>query len=264
MIKLIITDLDGTLLKRGNQSLDKSTLEIIEKLQQQGIMFAAASGRQYPNMRRLFDYVGEDMYYVCENGSIIFHNEEEYCKKTMPKEISLELIHDILEVDGAEALISGAKTSYLMPKTESFYNRMANIVKNDVTLVEDINKVEEDFIKISMYMAGYERVPADINERFREKYKKDLLPTDSGNGWLDFVPKGSSKGTAVQYLMDHLGIKEDEVMIFGDHENDISMLKLTDNSYIMAHSNDYMKQYAKNECVTVDEVLEEMLAEMVI
>lgn len=263
MIKLIITDLDGTLLKRGNQSLDSSTLETIEQLKRQGILFAAASGRQYPNMRRLFDYVGEDMYYICENGSIIIHNEEEYCKKTMPKKVSLDLIQDILAVDGAEALISGARTSYLMPKTESFYNRMANIVKNDITLVEDINAVEEDFIKISMYMAGYERVPEEINQRFREKYESVLLPTDSGNGWLDFVPKGSSKGTAVSYLLEHLKITPDEVMIFGDHENDISMLKLTDNSYIMAHSNDYMKQYAKHECVTVDEVLETMLEKVI-
>lgn len=258
MIKLIVTDLDGTLLKRGSQSLDPSTLALIDQLKKQGILFAAASGRQYPNMRRLFDYVGDDLYYICENGSIILHKEEEYCKKTMPKELSIALIEDILAVDGAEALISGARTSYLMPKTESFYNRMANIVKNDVTIVKDIHTVEEDFIKISMYMAGYERVPEEINNRFREKYGNDLLATDSGNGWLDFVPKGSSKGTAVAYLMEQLGIESDEVMIFGDHENDISMLTLTDHSYIMAHSNDYMKQYAKQECTTVDEVLETM------
>lgn len=259
MIKLIVTDLDGTLLKRGNQSLDPSTLELIEQLKKQGILFAAASGRQYPNMRRLFGYVGEDMYYICENGSIMIHKEQEYYKKTMPKALSIELIEDILAVDGAEALISGARTSYLMPKTESFYNRMANIVKNDITMVKDIHTVEEDFIKISMYMAGYERVPANINDRFREKYGNDLLATDSGNGWLDFVPQGSSKGTAVTYLMEHLGLTPEEVMIFGDHENDISMLKLTDHSYIMAHSNDYMKQYAKQECATVDEVLEKMV-----
>lgn len=255
MIKLIVTDLDGTLLKRGTQALSPSTLALIAKVKEQGILFAAASGRQYPNMRRLFDYVGEDMYYVCENGSLIIHKEKEYFKKSMEKELSIELIEDILAVDGAEALISGARTSYLMPKTESFYNRMANIVKNDITLVEDIYTVEENFVKVSMYMAGYERVPEEINSRFREKYSKQLLVTDSGNGWLDFVPQGSSKGTAIEYLMEHLQITPEEIMVFGDHENDISMLKLTDNSYIMAHSSDYMKQYAKQECETVDEIL---------
>lgn len=212
MIKLIVTDLDGTLLKRGTQALSPSTLALIAKVKEQGILFAAASGRQYPNMRRLFDYVGEDMYYVCENGSLIIHKEKEYFKKSMEKELSIELI-------------------------------------------EDIYTVEENFVKVSMYMAGYERVPEEINSRFREKYSKQLLVTDSGNGWLDFVPQGSSKGTAIEYLMEHLQITPEEIMVFGDHENDISMLKLTDNSYIMAHSSDYMKQYAKQECETVDEIL---------
>ena len=259
MVKLVITDLDGTLLRRGKPELEKSTFELIHRLQKKGILFAAASGRQYQNMRKLFKEAGDEMYFVCENGSLILHKGEEYRRLVIEKEVSLPLIHDILQVEGAEALISGVSTYYLCPKTESFYNRMQNDVKSEVTLVQDIDQVEEDFIKVSMYMKGHETVPYEINQRFRQKYGEKLFATDSGNGWLDFVPKNSSKGSAVTYLMEKLHLKPEEIMVFGDHENDISMLVLTENSYVMAHAQDKIKQYAKHECNTVDEVLETML-----
>ena len=54
MIKLIASDLDGTLLHGGAQELPQRTIQLIHELTQKGIHFVAASGRQYPNMRRLF------------------------------------------------------------------------------------------------------------------------------------------------------------------------------------------------------------------
>ena len=60
MIKLIASDLDGTLLLNGAQDLPEEMFDLIPRLKKAGILFAAASGRQYANMRRLFAPVVSD------------------------------------------------------------------------------------------------------------------------------------------------------------------------------------------------------------
>ena len=66
MIKLIASDLDGTLLQNGAQELDPIIFDQIRTLKENGIHFAAASGRQYPNLRRLFAPVQDDISYIAE------------------------------------------------------------------------------------------------------------------------------------------------------------------------------------------------------
>ena len=77
MIKLIASDLDGTLLQNGAQSLPEHVIPFIEKLAtEHGILFVAASGRQYPNLLRLFGSASKHMAFICENGSLVFHKDK--------------------------------------------------------------------------------------------------------------------------------------------------------------------------------------------
>ena len=74
MIKLIASDLDGTLLQNGAQELNPKVFDQIRALAENGIRFVAASGRQYPNLRRLFAPVQDDISYIAENGSLCIHD----------------------------------------------------------------------------------------------------------------------------------------------------------------------------------------------
>ena len=73
MIKLIASDLDGTLLQNGAQELTPRAVSLVRKLTEKGIYFVAASGRQYANERRLFAPVRDDISYIAENGSVCIH-----------------------------------------------------------------------------------------------------------------------------------------------------------------------------------------------
>ena len=73
MIRLIASDLDGTLLKNGAQMLSPEIFELIPALKKRGIHFVAASGRQYANIRRLFAPLQDEISYVAENGSLCMH-----------------------------------------------------------------------------------------------------------------------------------------------------------------------------------------------
>ena len=69
MIRLIATDLDGTLLEEDG-TLPEGIFETVEELSSLGIHFAAASGRQYSNLVRLFRPVARQMAFVCEDGAL--------------------------------------------------------------------------------------------------------------------------------------------------------------------------------------------------
>ena len=74
MIKLIASDLDGTLLQNGAQELNPEIYDLILALKERGIHFAAASGRQYASERNLFKPIADEISYIAENGAVCIHN----------------------------------------------------------------------------------------------------------------------------------------------------------------------------------------------
>ena len=71
MIKLIASDIDGTLVPDGTDQIDPEMFNIIKELKKRGIHFAGASGRQFVSMRKLFAPVKNDIFYITDNGSIL-------------------------------------------------------------------------------------------------------------------------------------------------------------------------------------------------
>ena len=69
MIKLVVSDIDGTLLKEGTDQINPEMFDAIRQMRARGILFAASSGRQYASMRHVFEPVANDMIFIAENGS---------------------------------------------------------------------------------------------------------------------------------------------------------------------------------------------------
>lgn len=222
MIKLVASDLDGTLLLNGAQSLRPETCGLIHRLyEEKGILFLAASGRQYGNLRNLFAPVADEISYICENGCLSFHRNELIHRCRMDRETGQAIMRGIEETDGAEILLSGIYTSYMQPKEMSFYYHMRDVVKNHVTLVEDIYATEEPYFKISVY----EKDGVGHHTDFWKRKFRDLANVVvSGNCWVDMMPKGIDKGYGMEQILRHLGIAPDECVAFGDNYNDREML----------------------------------------
>ena len=72
MIRLIASDIDGTLLPYGEHTIPDKVFEEIHRLERKGILFCPASGRQYTSMRRLFAPVADKIPFLCENGAVVF------------------------------------------------------------------------------------------------------------------------------------------------------------------------------------------------
>lgn len=84
-IKLICSDIDGTLLQYGRKELEGEIFEQIRELHRRGILFCPASGRQYTSMRKLFAPVADCCVFLCENGGVIYKDEQCIAKNPMPR-----------------------------------------------------------------------------------------------------------------------------------------------------------------------------------
>ena len=260
MLKLIASDLDGTLLQNGAQKLDPRVIELIKKLKDQGILFVAASGRQYANLRRLFAPVQDEIAYIAENGSLCIYRGQILSKGFIERDFGLRIIDAIQNFYHCDCIVSGEKICYTDSKNQKFNDHMLHVVGNDMEFVEDLKTdVTEDFLKISA---------CDFNgTKDCEKYLKDMFGNEikivtSGNIWVDFVAPNANKGTALQTLINHLKIDEEDCVAFGDQYNDVEMLQLVGTSYAMSNAAPGIAYYSTYVTDSVEEVLEDLAAEI--
>lgn len=256
MIKLIASDLDGTLLLNGSQILPEGICEQIRELKKYGIVFVAASGRQYANLQRLFDSVKDDIAYICENGCLVFADGEMIHKEKMDRQMGQDILKTIMEKETAEALLSGENTSYIQPKTEHYEYWMKEVVKNNVTVVDNILNTKEEYFKISLYE---QQGIGESQKYWKEQFGQKVTVVTSGNEWLDMMPKSVNKGTALQVLLEYLHISPEETVAFGDNYNDIEMLQLVGKSYAMDTAQPGINEICTDHTDTVGHALEQIL-----
>lgn len=248
MIKLIASDLDGTLLQNGAQALTPRTVPLILRLAECGIIFAAASGRQYPNLVRLFGAAAAKMAFLCENGAFVVYRGRTVEKSKMDPQNTAALIADILAQDDCEVLISGESTSYILPKNKDFFDHMQNTVKNNVRIISALADIPEEIIKVSAYRrAGI----AQTAPYFISRWEGSFKCTVSGFQWIDFVHGNVNKGAALASLLASLKIKPDEAAAFGDNYNDLEMLSFVGSGFVMENAAPeiYCRYPLKARCV---------------
>ena len=84
-IKMICSDIDGTLLQYGRKKLEGEIFDQIRALHDRGILFCPASGRQYTSLRLLFEPVADCCVFLCENGGVLFKDEQCIAENPMPR-----------------------------------------------------------------------------------------------------------------------------------------------------------------------------------
>ena len=258
MIKMIASDIDGTLLQNGETALRPELFPLIERLLEKGIYFCAASGRQYTCLMRLFAPVADRIHFVCENGTLAFAPDgSAIFKQAIPRADAMEMIDSILNMEHCEVLISGERTCYIIPKEADFLPHMRDYVGNDTTVIASPDEITEEIVKIAAYCRkGPEKMLAALRERWDEAYSIAL----GGTLWVDVTR--SNKAIGLQAMCEKLSIDPSEVMAFGDNFNDVEMLRLAGVSYAMEHSHPEVKAQAKHICRRVEPELEKFLLEI--
>lgn len=253
MIRLIVSDIDGTLLHGGAREIDPVIFSEIDRLADRGVAFCPASGRQYTSLRRLFAPAADRLSFLCENGAILYGAGSPgpvLGKTVMPRPQALALCGDILALPRCEVLISGADTSYLCPKQPDVVNLVRYFVGNHTALLSAPAQVPEEIIKVSAYCRdGTAQVERVLVPRWGQIFRAAV----AGEKWLDFTL--ADKGTGLRRLCAALGVSLGEVMAFGDNYNDLPMLRLAGAPYIMDNAVPDLRRQFPAHCRRVEDVL---------
>ena len=253
MIRLIASDIDGTLLPYGEAAIPEDVFAEILRLERKGILFCPASGRQYTSLRRLFAPVADKVPFLCENGAVVYGpgSPGPVLGKTVMDRIQAErLCREIVAMRGVEVLISGQDTSYLCPKEKEIYSVMEG-KGNNIVLVSRPEDVPEDIVKVAAYCPGrIKETWLALSHRWGGRFQTAV----AGAEWVDFTV--ADKGTGLTQLCTALGVGLDEVMAFGDNFNDVPMLSAVGHPWLMEGADPALKDRFSARCANVADVLQ--------
>ena len=261
MIKLVASDLDGTLLQGGAQSLSPRSEDLIRRLTEKGIHFVAASGRQYDNERRVFAALHDDISYIAENGSVCIHQGEVISRSTIDPDLCRRILEEIKREGNFEVVVSREDSCFIENNDEAFVNHIVNVMHNTTQIVDDIREVDGPILKIAICnMNDGPHIVDKYQKHLQDMFSSEIKVVTSGNIWIDFIAPGTNKGAALEKLINRLDIKPEECMAFGNQYNDVEMLQFVGTSYAMSNAAPGISYYSTYVTDSVDDVLEDLLA----
>ena len=249
-IRVIATDMDGTLLDPKGQ-LDLPRLEkILDKMDQCDIRFVIATGNEVHRMRQLLGHLAERVVLVVANGARIFENNELIQAQTWDDAmVDRALAHFkgrecqdqfvVTAMNGGfvkEGTVFTELDKFMTPEMiEKLYQRMNFVDEFDSSLFGGV-------LKMSM-VVGEERLDSVLQE-INDLFDGHVRAVSSGYGCIDILQDGIHKAWGLVELLKRWNLKPEQIMAFGDSENDIEMLELAGISYAMENAEEAVKRVA--------------------
>ena len=251
-IKLIATDMDGTLLDPKGQ-VDLPRLEkILDQLEERGIRFVIATGNEIHRVKQLLGHLTERVVLIVANGARIFEGNQLLQAQTWDDDMvnrALEFFKGrecqdqfvVTSMNGGfvkEGTVFTQLENFMTPEMiELFYQRMNFVEELESHLFGGV-------LKMSL-VVGEERSDS-VLEEINQLFNGHVQAVSSGYGCIDILQAGIHKAWGLQELLRRWDIKAEEIMAFGDSENDVEMLQLAGIAYAMENADDKAKAVATN------------------
>ncbi|TLF45858.1 HAD family hydrolase [Maribacter aurantiacus] len=260
-IRMVVTDMDGTLLN-SNHQISNRFFKLFEGLRSKGILFVAASGRQYNSIVEKLYPIKDDIIIIAENGGFAKQKEREIISTPLNSDYILEVLKTLKEVPNTHPVLCGKHMAYISGESDAFVQKLKEYY-TEFDILEELTIVDSEIIKIAIY--HFESSEQHIYPHV--KHFEDILKVKiSGENWVDISSPNAHKGFALENVMERYSIQPDEIMVFGDYNNDLEMLALSEFSFAMENAHPNVKKAAKystrsNDEMGVEIVLEQLLTE---
>lgn len=217
MIKLLATDVDGTLLSANENDVNDRILFALESIKKNRIKLAVTSGRSYFGLSKLFERVKEGTYFVSSDGACIFVND----KLVYHREISVNTAHKIVTDDsykGCKVLVSTPFCSYVVGEDKAFANKLSGLHTDEIKFANSVFSIKEPICKISLFSEENQPKPlCNLPSGVRLAY--------NNTGWCEYVSALANKGNAISDIQTREIVAKSETVCIGDGENDFEMMK---------------------------------------
>lgn len=290
-IRLVAVDMDGTLLD-DEKNFPPGLDELLDHLEQRGVVFVPASGRQVWTLIDMFPE-RPGLTFIGENGAIVMRDGREISSAPLDLATVRESVRLVrqyaLPRPGATAaredagegslrenfdgglVVCGKNCAYVERTDEAFlaavapYYTRTQCVDDLVKVIDDIEqgRIDEVIIKLAVYSAGDVTALADQTlGRFARSHQFAI----SAANWADLQDRGVDKGRALRALQEYLGVTPGQTAVFGDAGNDLSMIAQAEFSFAMENASADVRAAARflapsNNEAGVVQVLRALLAE---
>lgn len=252
-IRLIATDLDGTLFD-DEKKVPEENLAALHACRERGILIVPATGRTAPGLpEQLRGQLGV-RYAILLNGGVVMDLKEkkELASCRLPAELAVRVMETAR--DSGFDVMYDAYLDGIGYTRKEFYENLPHFVKSEGirTLIHKTRRAVDDNVE---YIRRQNRPVDKVNLFFadmeeRGKMRKILgeipgiLVSSSIPNNLEINAAGAHKGDALARLAERLGIGMEEVMAFGDGENDLTMLKMAGFGVAMGNADPSVKEAA--------------------
>lgn len=248
MYKMVVSDLDGTLLKKDHSISNRNKMAI-RKLREMGIHFIVATGRPDQLVKEYVSELNIDEEVIMCNGAVIGHpmKDERLLDLVIPENYVREIVGLCEKNNTIYLLYSHNKiVSKLNYRAQYFIKRNEHLPEEARSVFEIIdhpNQISDfnHFNKI-LIIEHNESLLNQIVEQLKKHEELEIVV--SQKGFVDIVRHPSSKGNAVKIIADKYNISLDEIVVLGDQDNDVSMFKVAGKSVAMADASKLAREAA--------------------
>ena len=242
MIKLIATDLDGSLLDDNKQPPADLDM-VLQQLKNMDIAFAAVTGRNFDAVRPALGDRVYNIICVCNNGANIYENGINTINHPLAKEQVHRTLDAVKGMKNTVPLLFSMDKCYAVPGPRGFME-WAKAPYSPLEWLESYDafySLSDDIFKISVY-DGSGNIENYSYPVIKNAVEKDAAVYVSGEIWVDIVSQKASKGYGLQLIMDRLSVQKEETMAFGDYFNDESLLEAAGHPFVMANGVQPLKE----------------------
>lgn len=244
MIRLVATDVDGTLVQESTSGLNPEYFQVIRQLTAQGIQVIVASGRPLPSIAQLFAPVEDVVWIVADGGATTQTQAGITQTGSIPREWVAQLWQDMSQVPGGDGMICGAQQVYIPQGNTPMHAIARDHYKMNVVVQKGWHDIpEEPTGKVTLFHK--EQIEAHAQTYIIPKWKDRLSMVIAGEWWLDCMLADVTKATALKALMAQHGYEASQLMASGDNMNDCDMIALAGVGLAVENARDQVKAVAQ-------------------
>lgn len=251
-LKMVVTDLDGTLLQ-NDHSISKEDIETLNHLGKLGICRVAATGRNLFKVRKALTPTDPFDYVICSSGAGIvdWQNQKIIQATDLPEDLTALLIHYLIEKG------YNFKVSDSFPDNHNFFwwkNHECPEIERYISTHSKMGKAEEirpgkkyNSSQLLLFFhkdsVQFDKAKKELMDQFKDiSIIRTTSPLNDEWLWMEIFPKGISKAHGIAVLCQLLGINRNETFGIGNDFNDLEMLDFTHLSYVVKNSPEELKE----------------------
>lgn len=239
-VKLIASDMDGTLLDENGQ-VPPETFDLILALREHGVRFVASSGRRYDRLCDFFSPVKDRMGFVASNGAQVFADGVQIDREVYSHLAIRRLAKTVAMFPNMHLALFDRTKSYLLDDEDKFVREVDKDLPN-VERIYELPSPQVSIIKASIFCDDGNVMD---NAYVLQRELGGLFTfAPSGSSYIDAMQPGISKASGIAQVMEYHGIDASEVMAFGDAMNDYEIIRFVGTGCAMANGRPALRAVA--------------------